>query len=195
MQTVLGVLFQAWSWLDAFLIAPYRWPEDPIIGLWLGTAVLALWAVLAGSLTMKLVYRINQKHVNKTGDEVARMHEASMNALRSGDKEAWRGINKLGNEAFGKAFFLNIAMGASSLWPAFFAAAWLRMRFEDVPFGSPFGEINYAAGFIVLYIVIRVLLSSVAKRIGSKKKTGAYSWKTVNQRLIRHTDKGSTKGN
>ena len=195
MQTLRNVLFNIWAWLDELLIAPYRWPDDPITGLWLGTAVLALWAVLAGSLTMKLVYRVNRRHVTATGDEVAKMHEASMNALRGGDKEAWRGINRLGNEAFGKAFFLNIAMGASSLWPAFFAAAWLRMRFENVPFLTPFGEINYAAGFIILYIVTRVLLSSIAKRIGIKKKTGAYNWKTVNQRLARHTDKGPTKGN
>lgn len=177
------------------MIAPYRWPDNPIIGLWLGTAVLALWAVLAGELTTRLVYKINNKYVLKTGDEVAKMHEASMNALRSGDKEAWRGINKLGNEAFGKAFFLNIAMGASSLWTAFFAAAWMRLRFEDVPFFTPFGEINYAAGFIVLYILSRVLLSLVSKKLRRGAKQDAKNWKTVNQRIARSSDSGSAKGN
>lgn len=190
MHYVSYAFYMVWVWLDAFLIAPYRWPEDPVWGLWLGTAVLAFWAVALGGLTMKIVYKINSRHVAKTGDEVSKMHEASMNALRSGDKEAWRGINKLGNEAFGKAFFLNIAMGASSLWPAFFAAAWLRMRFEEVLFPTPFGGINYAAGFIVLYIPLRVLLSLGFKRLGPNKKKGSESWKTFNKRIARPFDKG-----
>lgn len=155
--------------VDGVLIGPYRWPADPLLGWWLGTAILAGWATLLGELTMLLVRRVNRRHVREVNDEVKRMQEASINALRGADKEAWRGINRLGNEAVGRAFFLQIAMGAGSLWPAFLAAGWLQMRFEGVPIYVPLFNDSYIAGFLLCYLPLRTSLALLKKGLSRKR--------------------------
>ena len=112
--------------IDPFLIAPYRWLEDPHLGWWLGTFVLAIWAALFGEVTLAVAYRINRRAVKARLGETSFYHQRSINALKSGDKESYKAINRMANEAFGKSFFLMTAMGMSSLWPAFLAAAWLQ---------------------------------------------------------------------
>ncbi|MGD8444092.1 MAG: hypothetical protein PVI94_11400, partial [Desulfobacterales bacterium] len=82
-----------------------------------------------------------------------------------GDDVAYKGINKLANEAYGKSFFLFMAMGMASLWPAFFAAAWLNSRFGDIVFVLPRWasgfELNFMAPFIILYIAARLLIAKL----------------------------------
>lgn len=158
-----GFFAAAWAALDAALIGPYRWPTAAMAGWWLGTALLALWAALLGELTMALARRVNRRHVDAANREVSRMQEASLNALRGADKEAWRGINKLGNEAVGKSFFLQVAMGAGSLWPAVLALAWLQQRFEGVVLSLHVCNGNYIAGFVVCYIPCRMLIAALKK--------------------------------
>ena len=34
--------------IDPVLISPYRWFENPLLGWWVGTFVLAVWASLLG---------------------------------------------------------------------------------------------------------------------------------------------------
>jgi hypothetical protein len=148
--------------IDPVLISPYRWFENPLLGWWAGTFVLALWAALLGELTLAIAYRINRSHIAKNMEKTQYYHERSLNAKASGDEAAYKGINRLANEAFGKSFFLFMAMGMASLWPAFFAAAWLNERFADIVFALPRWaggfELNFIAPFIILYIVARVLL-------------------------------------
>ncbi|ADK84091.1 conserved hypothetical protein [Desulfarculus baarsii DSM 2075] len=158
-----------WAWLDAFLIGPYRWPAGAMAGWWLGTSLLAIWATLLGELTMAVGRRVNRRRVTAANDEVTRMHQASINALRQSDKAAWRGINRLGNEAVGKAFFLQVAMGAGSLWPAFMALGWLGARFEGVALAVPLFTDNYIAGFLLCYLPCRLLLA-VAKKLWTKRR-------------------------
>ena len=110
--------------IDPLLIAPYRLFEDPMLGWWLGTLTLAFWSVLVGELTLAVVYRINRTPVTDYANQTLYYHEQSLKAKQAGDEKAYKGINKLANEAYGKSFFLFIAMGMASLWPAFFAAAW-----------------------------------------------------------------------
>ncbi len=151
--------------IDALLIVPYRWPGHPLIGWWLGTSLLAVWTVLFGRLTMALVFRVNRVYIKETVDEVSLRHHQSMNALKAGDRAAYRGINRLANEAFGKSFFMQIAMAAASLWPIPVALAWLHMRFSAVDFPLPVGlpltgaSVTYPFIFIPLYILVRILLS------------------------------------
>lgn len=152
---------------DAILIAPFRWPADPAWGWWLGTAVLCLWAVIIGELTFALGVRLNRAHLREVMGDTADRHRQSINALRAGDKQSWRGINKLANEAFGKAFFFNMALGMSTLWPAFLAGAWLDARFRGVPIPIPLTawEINFIPGLVATYLVVRITFGRLKKRI------------------------------
>ena len=153
-------------WADPVLIAPYRWFDDPAWALWTGTAILTVWCTLIGELTMGVALRLNWKFVRKRTSEMVRRHNQSVNALRAGDKELYSGFNKLANEAFGKSFFQNLAMGMGSLWPIFFAAAWLQERFLDVEFpvpGTPW-YMPWTGAFAMLYILIRITFAKYLKK-------------------------------
>lgn len=173
-----------WLWLnlDPILIAPYRLISDPVWGWWLGSLVLAGWAVFWGELTLALVFRLNRRYVEDLTRETQKRNQQAINALKAGDKAAYRGINKLANEAHGKAFFLQIAMGASSLWPAFLAAGWLELRFGDVPIVLPGleGRITYLAGFVPLYLAVRLAWGLAKKRLGLGERSRLL-WKTARE--------------
>ena len=160
-------LFEA---IDTLLIAPYRWPKNPVIGWWVGTFILAIWAALLGKLTIALVFRVNRSHIKETVQEMSRRHSQSMNALKAGDRAAYKAINKLANEAFGRSFFLQVAMASASLWPLPLALAWLQMRFSSVDFPLPGNlplignSVNYPFIFIPLYILARIILGKIGIR-------------------------------
>jgi hypothetical protein len=151
--------------IDPLLISPYRWFENPLLGWWVGTFLLALWASLLGELTLAVAYRINRNHISKKWDQTLYYHLQSLKAKKAGDEKAYKGINKLANEEFGKSFFLFMAMGMASLWPAFFAAAWLNKRFGDIVFAFPKWagglELNFIAPFIILYIAARIIFTKL----------------------------------
>lgn len=159
--------------VDAVLIAPYRWSANPVWGWWLGTLILAGWATLVGELTLATVFRLNRRYVDELNQEMQDRNRQAMNALKAGEKRIYKGLNDLANEAFGKAFFLQIAMGASSLWPAFLAAGWLELRFGNIPILLPFGlvEITYLAGFTVVYLLVRIGWIQLKKRLGLGKRS------------------------
>jgi hypothetical protein len=161
--------------IDQFLIAPYRWSNNPMVGWWLGTFILALWATLLGRLTMALVMRMNLSHVKEGLRETSMRHNQSMNALKAGDKESYKAINKLANEAYGKTFFLQVAMAAASLWPIPLALGWLQLRFSEVRFPLPpdiplmSNGVGYAFVFIPLYILVRILVAWGMNRMSRHK--------------------------
>jgi len=160
--------------IDYFLIAPYRWPGNPMIGWWAGTTILAVWAALLGKLTIALVFRVNRSHIKETVGEMAQRHSQSMNALKAGDRAAYKAINRLANEAFGKSFFLQVAMASASLWPIPCALAWLQIRFSSIRFPLLFDlpligdSVGYPFIFIPLYILARIILGKI-KGKGSLK--------------------------
>ena len=168
--------FFAWlmELVDAFLITPYRWPQDPVLGWWLGTFILALWSTILGEITLAIAFRANRFHVTKTTKEMAEYHDRSMNALKAGNKGAYKAINKLANEAFGKTFFLQIAMASAALWPVACALGWMQARFSNIRFPLPFnlpvlGETaGYAFIFIPLYILTRIIFGKFKRMIISK---------------------------
>ncbi|MFO7737674.1 MAG: hypothetical protein R6V46_04315 [Desulfatiglandaceae bacterium] len=153
--------------IDPVLIHPYRWFDNPTLSWWLGTFIVSLWAAAIGEATSAIVKRVNRKFVKERMDETAMYQDRSINALKSGDKKAYRQINKLANEAFGKSFFLMIAMGMASLWPAFFAAAWLQKRFGDIRFPFPLMAegLNFVPYFIVCYILARIIVGKSRKHL------------------------------
>lgn len=157
--------------MDPFLIAPYRWIDNSLVGWWVGTFILAFWASLLGEFTLALAYKINHNTVTDRLEKTSSFHHRSFNALKSGDKKAYKAINRLANEEFGKSFFLLVAMGMSSLWPAFLAAAWLQERFGEIRFAFPFVKdgLNFVPYFIICYILARLVLIQIKRRI---KTTG-----------------------
>jgi hypothetical protein len=151
--------------IDPVLIAPYRFFDNPMAGWWAGTFVLALWAAFLGELTLAVAYRVNRGPIAKTSERTLYYHEQSFKAKQAKDEGAYKKINRLANEAYGKTFFLFIAMGMGSLWPAFFAAAWLNERFGQIVFTLPKWaggfELSFLAPFVILYIVARVIFTKL----------------------------------
>ena len=107
-------------------------------------------------------------------------HSESMNALKAGDKAAYKAINSLANEAFGKSFFLQVAMASASLWPVPCALAWLQIRFSSIRFPLLFDLplIGNSVGapfiFIPLYILARIIVGKIkGKRSRVPRPTGS----------------------
>ncbi|MBN1104592.1 MAG: hypothetical protein JXL84_14335, partial [Deltaproteobacteria bacterium] len=136
---------------------------------WVGTFVLALWATLLGELASAAAYRVNRQAIEKSSKRALYYQEQSLKARQAKDEKAYKMINKLANEAYGKSFFLLMAMGMGSLCPAFLAAAWLNERFGEFVFSLPIWaggfELNFLAPFIILYIAARILMKEVRPRI------------------------------
>ncbi len=117
------------------LVAPYRLVNDPAGAFWLGTLVLAGWCLLLGETTLALARRLNREPLERHAREAKDYQARSLRALKAGDKTAYRAINRLASDAFGHSFFLGAALGMGALWPLFFAAAWLKLRFGAL--GAP----------------------------------------------------------
>jgi hypothetical protein len=154
--------------IDPVLIFPFRMFGSPMTGWWVGNLCLAAWTVLIGEITMAIVGRINRSVVSANLDKTMYYHEQSMKAKQAGDEKAYKGINKLANEAYGKSFFLLMATGMAALWPAFFAVAWLDMRFRHIEFVLPAWagglELNAIAPFILIYIGMRIAWGRIKKK-------------------------------
>ena len=152
--------------IDKILIGPYRWVHDPILGWLFGTFILCIWAVILGELTLNLAFWINKRYVKENLTKTDYYFQQSLKAKEAGDEDAYKKINRLANEEFGKSFFLLMAMGMGFIWPAFFAAAWLNIRFGDITFLSlPHWmggyQINFIGPFIILYIIARFVVSKL----------------------------------
>eukprot|EP01022_Parablepharisma_sp_SALTPOND_P006737 TRINITY_DN12724_c1_g1_i1.p2 TRINITY_DN12724_c1_g1~~TRINITY_DN12724_c1_g1_i1.p2 ORF type:complete len:229 (+),score=50.42 TRINITY_DN12724_c1_g1_i1:102-788(+) len=168
-------VFWLMNQVDPFLIAPYRWLADPVAGWWLGTALLCLWCTLLGEATLAVVHRFNREHIEREKRLMLEGQSKSWEAIQAGNKLAYKGFNEQANESFGKSFFMGVAMGSSSLWPAFLAMAWLTWRFGQVQVPLPLvgWKINFAAGFIPMYIAMRLLWALGKKRLRARPEPPA----------------------
>ena len=156
------------GWLDAFLIAPFRWPLNAAAGMWLGSSVLALYAVILGELTGAALFLVHHKYYNSMNDEMIRFHNISVQALHAGDKESYLAANKSAQDHYGKSFFAHAGIGMATLLPLPFLLAWMAMRFEGVIVHTlPFLDkpVGYTAILLSLYIGGRVLFSRCKKRL------------------------------
>ncbi len=81
--------------------------------------------MLVGEFTTCLaLLALRQRHSARYTGEAEKYQELSMEALKAGDRPAYKAANQLANEAFGKSFFMQVAMSAtfscgrsSSPWP------------------------------------------------------------------------------
>ncbi|MFH7319403.1 hypothetical protein ACHHRT_02200 [Desulfurivibrio sp. D14AmB] len=159
----MNLFRQLYAYLDALLIAPFRFFETPIVGFYFGTFILCVWCILLGELTFRLAALANRSHMNRIRAEAVKMHNLSIRAIALKDKENYRTCNKQANEAFGKYFFNMITHGAAYLWPVPFALAWMSLRFSQVEFELLFplpivgDTLGFAAVPVNIYILSRVI--------------------------------------
>jgi hypothetical protein len=153
--------------LDPWLISPYRWFSSGTAGYLLGTAILALQSVVLGDLSLVLISRLNRRRLREIQTEMDRHHDLSETALRLGDKESYKAVNRRALEAFGYSFSLGAALFSVSIWPVPFALAWLHLRFAEVPLELPISlpllgnTLDYLASFLFIYILVRVAYTRV----------------------------------
>ncbi len=136
--------------LDPILIVLYRISGNPIADYFLGTFLLALLSVLLGELAMRLVARVNAKHLRTLDGRLEKMKDLSAKALEAGDGESYRACNREANDAFGDAFFGKFGLSAASFCPAFFALAWMQGKFLEIELPLPW--IGWSAGYFVVFL-------------------------------------------
>jgi hypothetical protein len=149
--------------LDPFLIWFYRITGHAMTDFILGTFTLALMAVIVGELNIALAYLVARRRIERVTDEAVKYQNLSLEALKAGDKGAYRAANRLANDAFGHSFFMQIALSAAFLWPAGFVLAWMSQRFWDLEFPLPF--IPYSLGYIGVFLFLFVAAYFVFKPV------------------------------
>ena len=155
--------------IDHYLMLFFRVPDNPLVGYYLGSFVLSIACVLTGECSLKLALRLNKKNIIQANHEIDLYQNLSIKALKTGDKAAYKACNSIANEAFGKNFFSQIALSASSLWPVFIALGWMQYRFAEVEFSFPFLGDHYSFGyistFIFCYIISRFLFGRIKRKL------------------------------
>jgi hypothetical protein len=112
------------------------------------------------------------------------MKRLSEEALNLGDEKAYRAINKEGNDAFGHLFFNKFGLSAASLWPIFFALAWMQERFAEIALPIPWigWEINYFFFFLLCYILARIFFGRIKRHLPY--------FKSMHRMLVAYDHKG-----
>ncbi len=155
------------SWLDTFLVAPFRWPSSAYIGFWLGCAFLAIYSIAIGELIRILLMAAHRRYYSNLNDKTLHYHKLSMKALHCGEKEAYFAANRLAHDNFGKSFFAKASVSMAMLLPVPLCLAWLSLRFEGVEiYTIPFTEkaVGYVFVFLISYIILRIAFAKVKKR-------------------------------
>ena len=153
--------------MDSLLMYFYRFPDNPLIGYLLGTFLLSFACVLIGEYSISFAFRINKEKINHNNHEIEYYQNLSIEALKTGDTAAYKACNSIANHAYGKNFFSQIALSASSLWPVFIALGWMQYRFSKVEFYLPFSlngisiTVGYFIIFILCYISARILFTNI----------------------------------
>jgi hypothetical protein len=167
----METVYTIYNGIDGFLISLYRVSDIPILGYYFGTAMLSLICVVVGQMTYCWAYRRNHRFFNSDNREMVRMHNLSIKALGVKNKGAYKNCNKQANDAFGKYFFAQVAIGISSLWPVPFALGWMQSRFAEVDFALPvavpgFGSsVGFLFTFFPIYILTYLLFGKIKNRI------------------------------
>ncbi len=152
--------------LDPYLIWFYRITGHAPVDFLLGTLVLACQAMFIGECCISLAFLAVRQHIDRATAEADRYQLLSLEALAEGDKDTYRAANKVANDAFGKSFFMQIALSAAFLWPIFFILAWMQYRFAGLAFPLLGGySLGYIGVFILLYLPAYLLFRKVKHRL------------------------------
>ncbi len=157
--------------VDRFLIFFFRLTGITLLDYYIGCAVVALISVILGQLTLAVAFLWNLRFIDRDNQQVVHMHNLSMKALVYKDKSAFKKINREANDAFGKLFFSQIALAASSLWPIALAAGWMQTRFLNVEFALPVSlpwigdHVGYMFTFLPIYVLMYILFGKIKSRL------------------------------
>jgi hypothetical protein len=159
-------------WLDSYLIWFYRLSGSAEVNFLLGTLALAFLSLLVGEFTAFLASFMVRRRFDQVAGEAKKYQDLSMEALKSGDRPAYEAANTVANEAFGKSFFMQVALSATFFWPIFFALGWMQYRFLEIAFPLPFigFSLGYTGVFVILYIAAYVIFKAVKRRIPSFRR-------------------------
>ena len=149
--------------IDPYVIWFYRMTGYTFVDFLIGVLVLAFIALLIGECTISLAFLAAKKRIDKINAQVVRYQNLSFDALRAGDKNTYHASNKLANDAFGKSFFMQIALSAAFLWPIFFALDWMQWRFSGVEFELLF--VDRRVGAVCVFITLYAAAFLVFKRV------------------------------
>ena len=152
--------------IDSCLIFFYRITGYALLDFLIGTFVLAFISLIVGELTISWAFLLSRKYIDKITSEVTRYQNLSEQALAAGDKTAYVASNKLANDAFGRSFFMQIALSAAFLWPIFFALDWMGRRFAEIEFRILFTD--YSVGYICVFITLYAAAYMMFKKIKYK---------------------------
>lgn len=162
--------------LDPWLIAPFRMPDSATAGFFLGVALLCLYCVLLGDAAYLGVLAMNRSRAAAFRAKMEQQNELAETALRMGDKESYKAVNKQALDAFGHSFSLGAASFTSSLLPLPFALAWMHLRFAqtapELPFALPLAGSSptYLFYFVLLYILVRVVYGKTMRLWGPYRR-------------------------
>jgi hypothetical protein len=147
------------EFFDAIFISFYRTTGNPVGDYLIGTFLLALLSVLVGQTTLFLVFRANRSHIEGLDTRLATLNRLTASAMKMGDKQSYKSLNKEANDTYGHVFFNRFGLSAASLWPVFFALAWMQERFAPIAIPIPLLGLkaNYFVVFLVSYIAATIL--------------------------------------
>jgi hypothetical protein len=157
--------------LDLALMPLYRFPDNPLAGYYLGTLVLAFAGLIIGEYSIAFAFRLNKKMIDRDNNRIHYFQDLSFEALKAGDKAAFKACNGIANETYGKHFFTQVTLSAASLWPLFIALGWMQYRFSEVEFHLPFsvpmigGTLGYVSTFLFCYIAVRIMKKKLRRFI------------------------------
>lgn len=151
--------------LDSLLISLYRLTGNPLGDYLIGTILLALVSVAVGQATLSLVYRVNRKHLDHLENRTEELNRLSNSAMEMADNHHYRAVNKEASDSYGQLFFNRFGLSAATLWPAFFALAWMQERFAQIVIPVPWlgFSANYFVLFLLSYLLARIVFSQGKK--------------------------------
>ena len=163
----MELLIYLYGPIDAVLMPFYRFPDNPVLGYFLGTLILSFASIIIGEYSISLAFRINRDMIKRDNHQIDHFQNLSLEALKAGDKAAFKACNGIANEAFGKSFFTQITLSAASLWPVFIALGWMQYRFSGVSFQLSFpiplfgNTLGYVGTFLFCYILMRITMKKI----------------------------------
>jgi len=156
-----------WYYVDPYLIALYGLTGVQVLDGLIGTFILSLVVVIIGEFTISLVFRANRMHLDKLNRSLKKYSDLSQEALRRGDEESYKALNKQANDAYGHVFFNKFGLSAASLWPIFFALDWMQPHFAETGIAVPVyaSAANYVVVFLFCYILARFVFGRLKRHL------------------------------
>jgi len=153
--------------IDPYLIWFYRITGYSLVDFFIGTFLVAWIALLLGEMTISLSFLIVRRRIESVNKRMGKYQAMSMEALEVGDQQAYKAANKLANDAFGRSFFMQIALSAAFIWPIFFTLEWMGFRFSDVEFELLFSNrsMGFTGVFIIMYALAYILFRQIKYKL------------------------------